>query len=435
MQSAYNVYRLYKSATQFYSDPSVWKTHGPGQLKIHFGLDLTNGGTTADSLYVGEDNNKVVFAGWMGSSSGGLGSRVAIKRPNGDVYTYNHMNTIAPALQKAFDIGTSDSGKQGGRNHEVPANTGYLVGTEGTTGKVAGQYAKHLHINYIRSQAANQAASENWKVYSGSMATYTANAKVNFPGGEPPIGVSGLIMNKSQAAAFNTLQQNVSDDPRRYFCNIPLPAQGADSVDPRLTAAEAKQFPARRDASYFKVGRATSAEAVAKNTEGLSEEKAKTAQDLGKQADAAGSQPTSGAVSPQTETSVYSTPGVELDKASRQVGLFGNDPIYGTPPMPPYNDYAGASEQVMLMTESSRRNGDTNYWIQLLNAHPRAIWIEIARIQGMKNYLMSKNYQTRQNIELMLSLMNTSRAAKQFTPAIHVAYSKANQANAANKVR
>lgn len=429
--SGYNAWRMKHGANGTTSDPTLWPTlTDKKHIQLHFGTDFAG---SQSQLKVMEDNNTIIFAGWWGGRSGGLGTKVAMRRPNGDVYTYNHMNSVNPVLIKQFDMGEPGKNTAPGSRAVaggLPANTGFWVGNQGSTGKSANSYGVHLHLNYIRQQGAASMGAQNWNVYSTNQVQQVYKVDAN------SFGKDGVILSSDKAAKFNALTQNVSDDVRRHFCAGSLPPPNVPSpLNSRLTKGEVIQYPARKDPNYLTPGSRSGQAAVVANTPEIAANQKAPAASAAKAADAAGGNPTGGATGPQNEHAAYSAESTELQQAKQAAGLFSSDPVYGAQPMPPYEDYAGQSEMVMIATEATRRNGDTNYWMQMSNVHPRAIWIEIARMKGLKNYIAMRHYQSKQNIEMMLSSINTARAARAFTPQINAAYSKANLSVVNSKIK
>ncbi len=430
--SGYNTWRMKHGAKGTTSDPTLWPSLADKKhIQLHFGTDFAG---QQSQLKVMEDNNTVIFAGWWGSRSGGLGTKVAIRRnASGDVYTYNHMNSVNPVLIKQFDMG--DPGKSSAPGNRavaggLPVNTGFWVGNQGSTGKTENAYGVHLHVNYIRQQGAAAMGDAKWNVYSTNQVQQVYQVDPN------SFGKDGVILSPSKAAKFNALTQNVSDDVRRHFCAGALPPPDTPSpLNSMLTKGEVIQYPARKDPNYLTPGSRVGQVAVVANTPEIAASQKPSVASAAKAADDAAGNPTSGSIGPQNEHAAYSAESTELEQAKRAAGLFSSDPIYGAKPMPPYEDYAGQSEMVMIATEATRRNGDTNYWMQMANVHPRAIWIEIARMKGLKNYIAMRHYQSKQNIEMMLSSINTARAAKSFIPQINAAHSKAAMSVVNSKIK
>jgi len=337
---------------------------------IHSGVDFSSGrknGDHGDTL-VAPENAEAVFAGWSGR---GIGNVVAMKRANGDVYTFNHLYVVDPVLKGA--VGAKSSLSQG-----MMVNKGSNIGVEGRSDKDEKDPGHsmtgvpvHLHMNYFLATSVKDYASKGYSAY----------------------GVKSTEQIKVQM-----------DDVRKYMCASPLR---------KFHPNEVTQHPKRvaLGEAYFQPG-SVSAEIPPTTTSGSTPEQSANAQN-------------STPVNPTGQTT-------DLGPNFPQNRAPGDDGKYGMPDAPPYQSYATQSAAEVMRAEATRRSGDPGWNDDLLNMSRRGIMVEAAYIDGAHTWFDQQIYQKRQRIE---SLLSTYTAMKAKSTNAERAFANANNTITINKKR
>lgn len=155
----------------------------------HHALDFSTG--NANQPLTATTDGVIIFKGPKGQ----LGNQIAIKRPSGDIVTYNHLSGFAPKMA----VG-------------VAVTAGDVIGTSGNTnaGSVAATgMAKHLHFVYGTAQKNAARAT-----------TFQANAA------KGPFNPAQL-----PSSFIQTLDIGWVTDPAPYFCaTSPIKPDGLASV-------------------------------------------------------------------------------------------------------------------------------------------------------------------------------------------------------------
>jgi hypothetical protein len=317
----------------------------PDPPHTHWGTDfqarsVTNPGRGADILAV--DNASVIGAGFWGN---GYGNRVALRRDNGDIITYNHLAMVNDKLKSGGAIGFSkDSGTDPVGTKRVA--TGDVIGVAGGTANEIGTNALaiHLHMEYI----------------------------TNF---------AGTKLRETSGGKF-TKESRYLRNPESYMCQAIPHANGAG---PTVAA-----------------------------TGGIDP--------LPQGGDLTGSQ------------NVPSSNAQALEAAATQPSVTDRD-RYGVPDAPPYQTYAGMSESQIVEVEMLRRSLDTEWEMKLVGWGNRGLWMEIARMRGVKLWMESQIQEKNTRIEGMFASILAFKTNEYFNPRLSMAYSLVDALSVAKKVR
>ncbi|WP_454727850.1 MULTISPECIES: M23 family metallopeptidase [Cupriavidus] len=98
---------------------------------------------------------------------------------------------------------------------------------------------------------------------------------------------------------------------------------------------------------------------------------------------------------------------------------------YGMPDTPPYETYAGMSEEQIVEAEMLRRSLDTEWETHLTEMGTRGLWVEIARIRGVKLWLRARIQEKYARVEGMLATRLAYNTNAYFNPRMEAAYSRA----------
>lgn len=131
--------------------------YAPDPPHTHWGTDFqarseTNARVGANVLAV--DNATVIGAGFWGN---GYGNRVALRRDNGDIITYNHLASVKDTLKSGGAVGFSkDAGTDPVGTKRVAV--GDVIGVAGGTANEIDRngLAVHLHMEYITNFAGEK---------------------------------------------------------------------------------------------------------------------------------------------------------------------------------------------------------------------------------------------------------------------------------------
>lgn len=243
--------------------------HYGGKTYIHWGVDFqarnpANRSVGAELKAV--DNATVVGAGFWGS---GYGNRVILRRDNGDLVIYSHMEKIEPRLKS----GGSAVGFRGDAGADAPGTTkvasGEKIGIAGGTATHAhtdegekGSLPIHLHLEYatgysgyrIREMGGGSGDTQTRSRYYRDVRQYmcktvphTADAKpeVAGTGGKPanPIPSTGndnpnAASSDEQAATAQDTQGQVGEDERYGMPDLPPYADYEGMSESQIIDAE-----------------------------------------------------------------------------------------------------------------------------------------------------------------------------------------------------
>jgi hypothetical protein len=98
---------------------------------------------------------------------------------------------------------------------------------------------------------------------------------------------------------------------------------------------------------------------------------------------------------------------------------------YGMPDTPPYETYAGMSEEQIVEAEMLRRSLDTEWETRLTAMSTRGLWVEIARMRGVKLWLRARIQEKYARMEGMLATPLAFNTNAYFNPRMEGAYSRA----------
>jgi hypothetical protein len=178
--SGYNMLRCKSTdGKHVSSDPDQCRAWGIAMNNFHAGVDF--GSSSPDKSLHAMSDGSVVFGGWYGH---GYGNRIAIKRDDGQVYTYSHLSTVEPKFITNPGV-------------TVPVHAGDKLGIEGGTASTPDEFkfAPHLHIEYwVNAPASNTSGY-------GSL--------------------SGYQFGRDASAATEAKRSNYMDDVRRHMCVVP----------------------------------------------------------------------------------------------------------------------------------------------------------------------------------------------------------------------
>ncbi|MDM8356627.1 M23 family metallopeptidase [Pandoraea communis] len=212
--------------------------------RVHWGVDFQarnpqKPGVGAELKAV--DNGTVIGAGFWGS---GYGNRVALRRSNGDIVTYNHLASVTPALKSGAAVGFRESSGAAVGGTEVAV--GDIVGVAGGTGSHMDRFDLpiHLHLEYVTNYGGTKLRETNDGT-DKTRSRYLRNAleymckTYPFAAGAGPVtqgtgGAAPAPVSSSGAAASETVpssgdqiyeasktQPNVSDRERYGFPDLP----------------------------------------------------------------------------------------------------------------------------------------------------------------------------------------------------------------------
>lgn len=296
-----------------------------GTPKTHWGTDFQARiapGSSRGAPVLAVDDGTVIGAGFWGS---GYGNRIALRRDNGDIVTYNHLASVDPALKGA---GFKGSDKLATGETRVPVGTalGVAGGTSNEPG--ANGLAVHLHLEYVT-------------------------------------GYSGERLRETNDRTFATRSRYLRN-PTSYMCRTVPHAPGAG-----------------------------------KETQGTGGE-------------------------PPEQAQVIETARTSPSVTDRE--------RWGIPDVPPYQTYDGMSESQIVEAEMLRRSLDTEWEQKLTEWGTRGLWMEIARIRGVKLWMETRIAEKKSRIEAMLSTHLAFQTNQYLQPKVEQAYSKAQRAIALNKI-
>ncbi|HEP6430604.1 M23 family metallopeptidase [Burkholderia arboris] len=129
--------------------------------RVHWGVDFqarnpSNPGQGAQLKAV--DNGTIIGAGFWGS---GYGNRVALRRTNGDIVTYNHLASVEPKLKSGGAVGFREN--SGSPLGTTQVAVGDIVGVAGGTGNHMDRYDLpiHLHLEYVTGYGGTKLRETN----------------------------------------------------------------------------------------------------------------------------------------------------------------------------------------------------------------------------------------------------------------------------------
>ncbi|MBK5051738.1 peptidoglycan DD-metalloendopeptidase family protein [Burkholderia sp. R-70006] len=129
--------------------------------RIHWGVDFqarNPGNPSQGAQLKAVDNGTIIGAGFWGS---GYGNRVALRRSNGDIVTYNHMSSVEPSLKSGGSVGFRDS--TGAAVGTTQVSVGDIVGIAGGTGSHMDRFDLpiHLHLEYVTNYGGTKLRETN----------------------------------------------------------------------------------------------------------------------------------------------------------------------------------------------------------------------------------------------------------------------------------
>jgi hypothetical protein len=144
-----------------------------------------------------------------------------------------------------------------------------------------------------------------------------------------------------------------------------------------------------------------------------------------------GSVPSNGASSNQYSA----TSDEQIATAKGMQPSVGPGERYGVPDSPPYETYEGMSESQIVEAEMLRRTLDTDWELKLTSWNKRGLWVEIARIRGIKLWLQEQIATKRKRIEGLVATNYAFQTNEYFNPRMEAAYSRAMTASGIKKTK
>jgi len=108
---------------------------------------------------------------------------------------------------------------------------------------------------------------------------------------------------------------------------------------------------------------------------------------------------------------------------------------YGIPDTAPYATYDGMSESQIVEAEMLRRTLDTEWEKKLTEWGRRGLWMEIARIDGVRLWLEQRIAEKNARMEAMVSIKLAFQTNQYFNPRLQSAYSKAQTVASTSRVK
>jgi hypothetical protein len=108
---------------------------------------------------------------------------------------------------------------------------------------------------------------------------------------------------------------------------------------------------------------------------------------------------------------------------------------YGIPDTAPYATYDGMSESQIVEAEMLRRTLDTEWETKLTEWGRRGLWMEIARIDGVRLWLEQRIAEKNARVEAMVATRLAFRTNQYFNPRLQSAYSKAQTVASTGRVK
>lgn len=209
--------------------------------RIHWGVDFQarNPSNPAQGAQLkAVDNGTVIGAGWWGN---GYGNRVALRRANGDIVTYNHMSMVDPKLKGGSLVGFAGGGVGVGTTQ---VSVGDILGVAGGTGSHMERpdYPIHLHLEYVtgyggvKLRETNDGRDSTRSHYLRNALEYSCKTYSFAPGAGPVTsGTGGGAPTPSTAGAAAAASEAVPVSTDQIF--------EAQQTQPTVTAQERYGFP------------------------------------------------------------------------------------------------------------------------------------------------------------------------------------------------
>jgi hypothetical protein len=207
--------------------------------RIHWGVDFhakDSSGNPAQLKAV--DNGTVIGAGWWGH---GYGNRVALRRANGDIVTYNHMSMVDPKLKSGSLVGFQTGGAAVGTTQ---VSVGDILGVAGGMGDHMDRpdLPVHLHLEYVTSyggvklRETNDGTDTTRSHYLRNALEYSCKT-YPFAAGAGPVtqGTGGAAPSATGAGAAAAASAAVPVSADQIF--------EAQQTQPTVTAQERYGFP------------------------------------------------------------------------------------------------------------------------------------------------------------------------------------------------
>jgi len=209
--------------------------------RIHWGVDFqarspSNPKQGAQEKAV--DNGTIIGAGFWGH---GYGNRVALRRANGDIVTYNHMDSVAPQLKSGALVGFQSGGAAVG---STQVSVGDIIGVAGGTADHMDRYDLpiHLHLEYttgyggVKLRETNDGTNTTRSHYLRNALEYSCKTYPFAPGAGPVTqGTGGSAPTSNTVAGTSASSEAVPTSADQLF--------EAQVTQPTVTDKERYGFP------------------------------------------------------------------------------------------------------------------------------------------------------------------------------------------------